>query len=72
MFHFKVNYQKPTFTFLAHKDKVAVRPFRHNEYARFLLCASPYYLGVMLPLLGFLVMFWGLLYSKEEAAKKGD
>lgn len=66
VFHFKVNYFRPLYSFLTHKDKIPVRPFRHNEYDRFLLCAIPYYFGVFATLSMFLVFLWLLLYSREE------
>lgn len=36
VFQFKVNYKRPGYTFIEESTKVTVRPFKHNEYERFI------------------------------------
>ncbi|KAL1931449.1 hypothetical protein VTP01DRAFT_9591 [Rhizomucor pusillus] len=55
VFTFKVNYKRPGLTYLLAEDVVAIRPFRHNEYPRFLTAAYPYYASVGSMIVGFLV-----------------
>lgn len=55
VFTFKVNYKRAGLTYLLAEDVVAIRPFRHNEYPRFLTAAYPYYASVGSMIVGFLV-----------------
>lgn len=55
VFTLKVNYKRPGLTYLLAEDVVAIRPFRHNEYPRFLSAAYPYYAAVGSMIVGFLV-----------------
>ncbi|GKA12979.1 retrovirus-related pol polyprotein from transposon TNT 1-94 [Tanacetum coccineum] len=43
VFQFKVEYQRLGYTSLSLAKQIPVRPFRHNEYERFILTAFPYY-----------------------------
>ncbi|CAG8755114.1 1925_t:CDS:2, partial [Acaulospora morrowiae] len=43
VFTFKVNYKRPGYTYIVDTSVVAIRPFRHNEYPRFISAAYPYY-----------------------------
>lgn len=81
VFTFKVNYKRPGLTYLLAEDVVAIRPFRHNEYPRFLTAAYPYYLSVGSMILGFLVFSivwlstWGnrnLSSPSSTSQKKSD
>ncbi|KAI8343385.1 Dolichyl-diphosphooligosaccharide--protein glycosyltransferase subunit WBP1 [Chlamydoabsidia padenii] len=73
VFTFKVNYKRPGWTYLLAEDVVAIRPFRHNEYPRFLSAAYPYYASVGSMVLGFLLFSavwlstWG---SRQTIDKK--
>ncbi|KAI7852645.1 Dolichyl-diphosphooligosaccharide--protein glycosyltransferase subunit WBP1 [Circinella umbellata] len=55
VFTLKVNYKRPGLTYLLAEDVVALRPFRHNEYDRFLTAAYPYYASVGSMIVGFVV-----------------
>ncbi|KAI9499198.1 Dolichyl-diphosphooligosaccharide--protein glycosyltransferase subunit WBP1 [Zychaea mexicana] len=55
VFTFKVNYKRPGLTYILAEDVVALRPFRHNEYARFLTAAYPYYASVGSMIVGFVI-----------------
>ncbi|KAK6916541.1 Dolichyl-diphosphooligosaccharide--protein glycosyltransferase 48kDa subunit, partial [Dillenia turbinata] len=43
VFQFKVEYQRLGYTTLSLSKQIPVRPFRHNEYERFITAAFPYY-----------------------------
>ncbi|CAO3645821.1 unnamed protein product [Cunninghamella echinulata] len=81
VFTLKVNYKRPGLTYLLAEDVVAIRPFRHNEYPRFLTAAYPYYVSVGSMIVGFLVFSivwlstWGnrnLSSSTSTSSKKSD
>ncbi len=44
--------------------QVPVRPFRHNEYERFLVCAYPYYASAFSTLIAFFILGFAYLYHK--------
>lgn len=79
VFTFKINYKRPGLTYLTVEDVVAIRPFRHDEYPRFLSAAYPYYTAVGSMIVGFLVFSgawlatWGSrdeIQLRETAASK--
>ena len=39
----KINYNRPGWSQLSHNERLLVRPFRHDEFPRFLKVAVPYY-----------------------------
>lgn len=44
--------------------QMPVRPFKHNEYERFLVCAYPYYASALSGMLAFFALGWFFLYHK--------
>lgn len=66
VFQFKVIYRKPGFTFLEAATKIPVRPFKHNEYERYLFDAFPYYVSVFGTLVGFYVFLIYFLYDSPK------
>ena len=46
------------------QTQVPVRPFKHNEYERFLVCAYPYYASALSSMVAFFVLGWFFLYHK--------
>lgn len=55
VFTFKVNYKRTGLTYILAEDQVSIRPFRHNEYPRFLTAAYPYYASTASMIVGFIV-----------------
>eukprot|EP00894_Picocystis_sp_ML_P002616 jgi/Pico_ML_1/53133/g3737.t1 len=43
VFKFVVNYHHPGYSWIKYTERVPARPFRHNEYERFIYSAYPYY-----------------------------
>jgi len=54
-FAFRLVYNRPGLSRLRILDSVNVRPFRHDEYERFIPAAYPYYAAVAVVMVGFLV-----------------
>ncbi|KAJ2959410.1 hypothetical protein NQZ79_g5187 [Umbelopsis isabellina] len=74
VFTFKVNYKRPGLTYLTVEDVVAIRPFRHDEYPRFLSAAYPYYTAVGSMIVGFLVFSgaWLATWGSRDEIKLKD
>lgn len=64
VFQFKVEYQRLGYTSLSLSKQIPVRPFRHNEYERFITTAFPYYGGSFSMMAGFFVFTAVYLYHK--------
>jgi oligosaccharyltransferase complex subunit beta len=64
VFQFKVEYQRLGYTSLSLAKQIPVRPFRHNEYERFIPTAFPYYGASFSSMAGFLVFSMVYLYTK--------
>ncbi|KAG6548466.1 hypothetical protein Mapa_009954 [Marchantia paleacea] len=64
VFQFKVEYKKLGYTSLTLSKQIPVRPFRHNEYERFIKAAYPYYGGAFSMMTGFFVFGIVFLYHK--------
>lgn len=63
VYSFRVEYWRVGMDWVSVREEVAVRPFLHNEYERFIGMASPYYAGAFSMLVGVwlmsLVVMWG-------------
>jgi len=57
-------------SFVDHEEVTPVRPFRHNEFPRFVAQAWPYYATVLSLMAGFLVMIVSLMLHRDTAAAK--
>ncbi|OMO63425.1 Dolichyl-diphosphooligosaccharide--protein glycosyltransferase subunit WBP1 [Corchorus olitorius] len=64
VFQFKVEYQKLGYTSLSLSKQIPVRPYRHNEYERFIPAAYPYYGAAFSMMAGFFIFSFVHLYSK--------
>ncbi|MCO5566336.1 hypothetical protein L7F22_020013 [Adiantum nelumboides] len=64
VFQFKVEYNRLGYTSLSLSKQIPVRPFRHNEYERFILAAYPYYSSCFSMMFGFFVFGLAFLYHK--------
>jgi oligosaccharyltransferase complex subunit beta len=66
VFALKVDYHRAGYTQLALRTTVPVRPFRHNEYERFIGSAYPYYASCFSMLVGLFLFSLAFLYSKDK------
>jgi oligosaccharyltransferase complex subunit beta len=64
VFTFKVDYKRLGYSYLESITRVPVRPYKHNEYERFIESAYPYYAGTFSMVGSFLVFAVLFLYSK--------
>jgi len=65
VFTFKVEYKHRGYSFLTSIIRVPVRPFKHNEYERFIDSAYPYYASAFSMMAGLFLFSWVFLYHKE-------
>ena len=66
---FSVEYRRLGFTWLSLQRVVPVRPFRHNEYERFIVAAYPYYGSAFSMMAAFLVFGIVFLYHRDPVKK---
>ncbi|KAL9394056.1 hypothetical protein Peur_013341 [Populus x canadensis] len=64
VFQFKVEYHRLGYTSLSLSKQIPVRPFRHNEYERFITAAFPYYGASFTMMAGFFIFSFVYLYHK--------
>ncbi|CAN6448027.1 unnamed protein product [Victoria cruziana] len=64
VFQFKIEYQRLGYTSLSLSKQIPVRPFRHNEYERFIPAAFPYYGASFSTMAAFFIFSVVYLYNK--------
>lgn len=64
VFKYVVDYKHRGYSYIALQQVVPVRPFKHDEYDRFLLAAYPYYAGAASTMAAFLLVGLAVLYTK--------
>lgn len=65
VYQFKVFLNDPGYSWIESATKVTVRPYKHNQFERFLPCAYPYYASVFASMSGFVVFSFYFLYNKN-------
>jgi len=66
VFTFRVDYQRLGYSFFTAISRSPVRPFRHNEYERFIDAASPYYASSFSLMIGLFLFSWVFLYHRDS------
>ncbi|KAJ1559904.1 hypothetical protein HK405_008916, partial [Cladochytrium tenue] len=66
VFTFKVDYQRRGYSYILASETVAIHPFRHNEYPRFLSAAYPYYVNSFSMIAGFFALSAVVLFHREN------
>ena len=64
VFKFVVDYQRPGYSHLFVSKQAPVRPFKHDEYERFIPAAFPYYASTFSMMAGFFGLTLLFLYHK--------
>jgi len=64
VFSFKLDYRRMGYTNINLKNIKSVRPFRHDEYPRFLSMAYPYYLSSVSMVFGVFLLTVFLIFTK--------
>ena len=70
VFTFKVDYQRLGYSHLLASETVQVRPFRHDQYPRFLEVAFPYYANIFSLMFAFFVFSSIVVYNREPVSKE--
>jgi len=65
VFTFKIEYTRRGYGGLTSITRTPVRPFRHNEYERFIASAYPYYASAFSMMGGLFLFSWFFLYHRE-------
>lgn len=66
IFKFRVLYRRPGYSIIHAEVPVSVRPFKHNEYDRYLFTAFPYYTSSFSAMIAFFVFSFFFLFSKDK------
>lgn len=66
IYKFRVLYRRLGLSTVDSSTQVSIRPFRHNEYERFIDCAFPYYASAFSMMAGVFVFSLVFLYTKEK------
>eukprot|EP00638_Chattonella_subsalsa_P005280 CAMPEP_0117754286 /NCGR_PEP_ID=MMETSP0947-20121206/12742_1 /TAXON_ID=44440 /ORGANISM="Chattonella subsalsa, Strain CCMP2191" /LENGTH=434 /DNA_ID=CAMNT_0005573353 /DNA_START=212 /DNA_END=1516 /DNA_ORIENTATION=- len=64
IFKFRLMYRRVGLSTISFDTQVSVRPFKHNEYERFIQAAFPYYTSSFTIMAGFFIFSFFFLYSK--------
>ena len=64
VFKFVVDYKCLGYSYIHLEEQVPIRPFRHDEYERFITAAYPYYASILSTMAAFFVFGFALLYTK--------
>lgn len=66
IFKFRVQYRRPGYSVLHAETKASVRPFKHDEYERFIFSAYPYYASAISATVAFFVFSVVFLFSSDK------
>ncbi len=64
VFKFVVDYAPIGYSYIHVEEQAPVRPFRHNEFDRFLVAAYPYYASTFSTMAAFFIFGFYFLYNK--------
>ena len=64
VFKFIIDYNCLGYSYLHLEEQVPIRPFRHDEYERFIVAAYPYYASIFSSMAAFFIFGFAVLYTK--------
>jgi oligosaccharyltransferase complex subunit beta len=70
IFKFRVLYRRAGYSVLHAETKVSIRPFKHDEYERFIFSAYPYYASAISATVAFFVFSVFFLFSSDKQSEK--
>lgn len=70
IFKFRVLYRRTGYSVIHAETQVSLRPFKHNEYERFISSAFPYYASAISANVAFVVFTIAFLFTNENKGKK--
>lgn len=65
VFKFRVDYHHPGLSWIKYTERVPARPYKHNEYERFIFSAYPYYVSAFSTMVCFFMLGIVFLYNKD-------
>jgi oligosaccharyltransferase complex subunit beta len=69
VFTFKVEYNRHGLSRILASETVQVRPFRHDQYPRFITAANPYYFNIFSMMVAFFALTVIVLFYKDSPTK---
>lgn len=66
IFKFRILYRRVGYSVLHAETQVSIRPFKHNEYERFIFSAYPYYTSAFSAMIGFFIFSLFFLFSDDK------
>lgn len=69
IYQFKIIYKKPGFNFIKEAERVTIRPYKHDEFERFLFVASPYFVGTFATIISTFAFILLYVYSSSGKTK---
>jgi len=64
VFKFVIEYRRAGYSSIELQEEIPVRPYKHNEFERFLMAAYPYYASATSTMAAFLLFGIVFLYQK--------
>lgn len=64
VFKFVMQYRRPGYSYIDIVRQAPIRPYKHNEFDRFLVSAYPYYVSCFSMMIGFFLLGRFFLYQK--------
>lgn len=72
VFQFRVDYARKGLTRLYSSTQFSVRPWRHDQYERFIVSAYPYYASAFSMMFGVCIFSVVFLHFKDETKPKTE
>eukprot|EP00611_Tribonema_gayanum_P029963 TRINITY_DN818_c0_g2_i1.p1 TRINITY_DN818_c0_g2~~TRINITY_DN818_c0_g2_i1.p1 ORF type:complete len:484 (-),score=177.26 TRINITY_DN818_c0_g2_i1:41-1492(-) len=72
IFKFRILYRRVGLTVLLVSTQVSIRPYKHNEYERFIPSAYPYYAGALSLMGGFFIFTYVFINASSSQKRKHD
>ncbi|KAM7457302.1 hypothetical protein BLSTO_01945 [Blastocystis sp. subtype 1] len=70
IYKFRLFYQRQGVSLINENTQVDIRPFKHNEFPRFILAAYPYYTAAIVVMLGFVLFVFVFLFFGEKVKQE--
>jgi oligosaccharyltransferase complex subunit beta len=70
VFKFVIDYKRLGYSYIDVQQRLPLRPFRHNEFPRYLTQAYPYYVTIIVTFAAFLIFSVVFLFSKSRDEEK--
>ncbi|KAK8826370.1 hypothetical protein WA538_001508 [Blastocystis sp. DL] len=66
IYKFRLFYQRQGLSLINENTQVSIRPFKHDEFPRFILAAYPYYTATMIVMIAFAAYVFTFLFVGEK------